>query len=94
MTRAYGVTDPRSGVATELAARRPTSGASGHPPDRAVSPAGVPAGLQRRPADRLVAITGQSRALVARDVERGRMLTAEEAVACGLVDKDSARTAR
>jgi ATP-dependent Clp protease, protease subunit len=50
--------------------------------------------LQRMLVDRLVAITGQSRALVARDVERGRMLTAEEAVAYGLVDEVSAPTAR
>jgi mono/diheme cytochrome c family protein len=50
--------------------------------------------LQRTLVDRLVAITRQSRALVARDVERGRMLTAEEAVAYGLVDEVSAPTAR
>ena len=59
-----------------------------------LGPPPVPAGLHRRPVDRLVAITGQSRALVARAVERGRMLTAEEAVACGLVDEVAARTAR
>ena len=39
--------------------------------------------------DRLAAITGQSRALVARDVERGRLLTADEAVTYGLVDEMS-----
>jgi ATP-dependent protease ClpP protease subunit len=54
----------------------------------------VYAGLQRRPVDRLVAITGQSRALVARNTEQGRLLTAEEAVACGLVDEVSVRPAR
>jgi ATP-dependent Clp protease protease subunit len=45
--------------------------------------------LQRAMVDRLAAITGQSRALVARDVERGRLLTADEAVAYGLVDEIS-----
>ncbi|HEY6698214.1 MAG TPA: ATP-dependent Clp protease proteolytic subunit [Acidimicrobiales bacterium] len=43
--------------------------------------------LQRGLVDRLAAITGQSRALVARDVERGRLLTAGEAIAYGLVDE-------
>ena len=47
--------------------------------------------LHRALVDRLVAITGQSRALVARDVERGRLLTADEAVAYGLVDEVSRR---
>jgi ATP-dependent Clp protease, protease subunit len=46
--------------------------------------------VQRAMVDRLAAITGQSRALVARDVERGRLLTADEAVAYGLVDEVSA----
>ena len=55
-----------------------------------MGPRPVYAGLQRRPLDRLVAIIGQSRALVARNIEQGRMLTAEEAVACGLVDEVSA----
>jgi ATP-dependent Clp protease, protease subunit len=45
--------------------------------------------LQGRLVDRLAAITGQSRALVARDVERGRLLTADEAVAYGLIDEVS-----
>jgi len=45
--------------------------------------------LHRRLVDRLAAITGQSRGLVARDVERGRWLTADEAVAYGLVDEIS-----
>ena len=43
--------------------------------------------VQRELVDRLAAITGQSRALVARDVERGRLLTADEAVSYGLVDE-------
>jgi ATP-dependent Clp protease, protease subunit len=43
--------------------------------------------VQRELVDRLAAITGQSRALVARDVERGRLLTADEAVTYGLVDE-------
>jgi ATP-dependent Clp protease, protease subunit len=47
--------------------------------------------VQRALVDRLATITGQTRALVARDVERGRMLTAEEAVAYGLVDEMSVR---
>ena len=45
--------------------------------------------VQRELVDRLAAITGQSRALVARDVERGRLLTADEAVTYGLVDEVS-----
>jgi ATP-dependent Clp protease, protease subunit len=48
--------------------------------------------LQRGLVDRLAAITGQSRALVARDVDRGRLLTADEAVAYGLVDEVSGTT--
>jgi ATP-dependent Clp protease protease subunit len=37
--------------------------------------------------DRLVAVTGQERRLVVHDLERGRALSAEEAVAYGLVDE-------
>ncbi|MGH9214905.1 MAG: ATP-dependent Clp protease proteolytic subunit [Acidimicrobiales bacterium] len=47
--------------------------------------------VQRALVNRLAAITGQSRALVARDVDRGRLLTADEAVAYGLVDEVTAR---
>jgi ATP-dependent Clp protease, protease subunit len=43
--------------------------------------------LQRALIDRLVAITGQDRRLVERDVESGRTLTATEAVAYGLADE-------
>jgi ATP-dependent Clp protease protease subunit len=43
--------------------------------------------LQRVLVDRLVAITGQDRRLVERDVETGRTLTATEAVAYGLADE-------
>lgn len=43
--------------------------------------------LQRSLIDRLVAITGQERRLVERDVETGRTLTAPEAVAYGLADE-------
>jgi ATP-dependent Clp protease protease subunit len=50
--------------------------------------------LQRALVDRLAAITGQSRGLVARDVERGRLLTADEAVAYGLVDEVTSGNAR
>ena len=46
--------------------------------------------VQRTLVDRLAAITGQSRGLVARDVDRGRLLTAEEALAYGLVDEVAA----
>jgi ATP-dependent Clp protease, protease subunit len=46
--------------------------------------------VQRAMVDRLAAITGQSRALVARDMDRGRLLTADEAVAYGLVDEIAA----
>jgi len=45
--------------------------------------------VQRALVDRLAAITGQSRGLVARDVDRGRLLTADEALAYGLVDEVS-----
>jgi ATP-dependent Clp protease protease subunit len=37
--------------------------------------------------DRVAATTGQERRLVERDVERGRTLTAEDAVAYGLIDE-------
>jgi ATP-dependent Clp protease protease subunit len=37
--------------------------------------------------ERLAALTGQDVKLVARDVERGRALSADEAVAYGLVDE-------
>jgi ATP-dependent Clp protease protease subunit len=67
---------------------------AGGPADRLQREIENAAQLQRTLVDRLVAITRQSRALVARDVERGRMLTAEEAVAYGLVDEVSTRTAR
>jgi ATP-dependent Clp protease protease subunit len=43
--------------------------------------------LQRALLDRLVAITGQDRRLVERDVEAGRTLTADEAVGYGLADE-------
>jgi ATP-dependent Clp protease, protease subunit len=37
--------------------------------------------------DRLAAITGQDRKLVARDIDQGRTLTADEALAYGLIDE-------
>jgi len=37
--------------------------------------------------DRLVAATGQERRLIVRDLERGRALSAEEAIAYGLIDE-------
>jgi ATP-dependent Clp protease protease subunit len=43
--------------------------------------------LQRALVDRLVAITGQDRRLVERDVDASRALTADEAVAYGLADE-------
>jgi ATP-dependent Clp protease protease subunit len=43
--------------------------------------------LERALVDRLVAITGQERRLVERDVETGRTLTAAEAVDYGLADE-------
>jgi ATP-dependent Clp protease protease subunit len=46
--------------------------------------------VQRALIDRLAAVTGQSRVLVARDVDRGRVLTADEALAYGLVDEVAA----
>lgn len=43
--------------------------------------------LQDALIDRVAEITGQSRALVARDAERGRVLGATDAVAYGLIDE-------
>ncbi|HEX6238360.1 MAG TPA: ATP-dependent Clp protease proteolytic subunit [Acidimicrobiales bacterium] len=43
--------------------------------------------------DRLAAATGQEHRLVARDVDAGRLLTAEDAVAYGLVDEITTRRA-
>jgi ATP-dependent Clp protease protease subunit len=43
--------------------------------------------LRRVLVDRLVAITGQDRRLVERDIDAGRALTAPDAVAYGLVDE-------
>jgi len=43
--------------------------------------------LQDAIVDRLAAATGQDRRLLARDVDRGRVLTATDAVAYGLVDE-------
>jgi ATP-dependent Clp protease, protease subunit len=43
--------------------------------------------LQDAIVDRLAAATGQDRRLLARDVDRGRVLTAPDAVAYGLVDE-------
>lgn len=44
--------------------------------------------------DRLVEATGANRRMVARDVDRGRNLAADEAVAYGLVDEVLSRTGR
>lgn len=43
--------------------------------------------LQRALVDRLADITGQDRLLIERDIDRGRALSAAEAVAYGLVDE-------
>lgn len=45
------------------------------------------AALRDMVVDRLVAITGQDRRLIERDVDAGRFLTAEDAVAYGLADE-------
>lgn len=50
--------------------------------------------LHRTMIDRLAAATGQTRQLVERDVERGRMLAGEDAVAYGLVDEIASPTGR
>ena len=42
--------------------------------------------------DRLVAATGQERRLLLRDLERGRALSAEEALAYGLIDEIATRS--
>jgi ATP-dependent Clp protease, protease subunit len=90
---AAGSGDRRCGPGATFRLRFPDLEAGG-PADRLQREVENATQLQRTLVDRLVAITGQARALVGRDVERGRMLTAEEAVAYGLVDEVSAPTAR
>jgi ATP-dependent Clp protease protease subunit len=85
---AAGTGRRRCGPGATFRLRLPDLEAAG-PADRLRRDVEDAAFLQRAIVDRLAAITGQSRALVARDIERGRMLTAAEAVAYGLVDEVS-----
>ena len=90
---AAGTGRRRCGPAATFRLRFPDVEAAG-PADRLHREVESATQLQEGLVDRLAAITGQSRALVARDVERGRTLTAEEAVAYGRVDEVTSRGAR
>jgi ATP-dependent Clp protease protease subunit len=87
---AAGTGRRRCGSGATFRLRLPDLEAAG-PADRLRRDVESAAQLQRGLVDRLAAITGQSRALVERDVERGRLLTADEAVSYGLVDEISGR---
>jgi ATP-dependent Clp protease, protease subunit len=87
---AAGTGRRRCGPGATFRLRLPDLEAAG-PADRLRRDVESAARVQRTLVDRLAAITGQSRALVARDVDRGRLLTADEAVAYGLVDEVTAR---
>jgi ATP-dependent Clp protease protease subunit len=86
---AAGTGRRRCGRGATFRLRLPDLEAAG-PADRLRRDVETATRVQRELVDRLAAITGQSRALVARDVERGRVLTAHEAVTYGLVDEVSA----
>jgi ATP-dependent Clp protease, protease subunit len=86
---AAGTGRRRCGRGATFRLRLPDLEAAG-PADRLRRDVETATRVQRELVDRLAAITGQSRALVARDVERGRLLTADEAVTYGLVDEVSA----
>jgi ATP-dependent Clp protease protease subunit len=85
---AAGTGRRRCGRGATFRLRLPDLEAAG-PADRLRRDVETATRVQRELVDRLAAITGQSRALVARDVERGRLLTADEAVTYGLVDEIS-----
>jgi len=87
---AAGTGSRRCGRGATFRLRLPDLEAAG-PADRLRRDVETATRVQRELVDRLAAITGQSRALVARDVERGRLLTADEAVTYGLVDEVSGR---
>jgi ATP-dependent Clp protease protease subunit len=86
---AAGTGRRRCGRGATFRLRLPDLEAAG-PADRLRHDVETATRVQRELVDRLAVITGQSRALVARDVERGRLLTADEAVTYGLVDEVSA----
>ncbi|MGH9227924.1 MAG: ATP-dependent Clp protease proteolytic subunit [Acidimicrobiales bacterium] len=88
MVVAAGTGRRRCGPGATFRLRLPDLEAAG-PADRLRRDVESATQFQRGLVDRLAAITGQSRALVARDVERGRLLTSDEAVAYGLVDEVS-----
>ena len=85
---AAGTGRRRCGRGATFRLRLPDLEAAG-PADRLRRDVETATRVQRELVDRLAAITGQSRALVARDVERGRLLTADEALTYGLVDEVS-----
>ena len=87
---AAGTGQRRCGPGATFRLRLPDLEAAG-PADRLRRDVESAAQVQRTLVDRLAAITGQSRGLVARDVERGRLLTADEALAYGLVDEITTR---
>jgi ATP-dependent Clp protease, protease subunit len=88
MVVAAGTGHRRCGRGATFRLRLPDLEAAG-PADRLRRDVEIATRVQRELVDRLAAITGQSRALVARDVDRGRLLTADEAVTYGLVDEVS-----
>ncbi len=85
---AAGTGRRRCGPGATFRLRLPDLEAAG-PADRLRRDVETATSVQRGLVDRLATITGQSRALVARDVERGRMLNADEAITYGLVDEIS-----
>jgi len=85
---AAGTGHRRCGRGATFRLRLPDLEAAG-PADRLRRDVETATRVQRELVDRLASITGQSRALVARDVERGRLLTADEALTYGLVDEVS-----
>jgi ATP-dependent Clp protease protease subunit len=86
---AAGTGHRRCGRGATFRLRLPDLEAAG-PADRLRRDVETATRVQRELVDRLATIAGQSRALVARDVERGRLLTADEALTYGLVDEVSA----
>jgi ATP-dependent Clp protease protease subunit len=85
---AAGTGRRRCGAGATFRLKLPDLEAAG-PADRLQREVESAAWLHGALVDRLAAITGQERALVARDVERGRLLTAAEAVDYGIVDEIS-----
>ena len=83
---ASGTGRRRAGTTARLQLRFPQIEVSGPASRLAEEVAGL-SRLHDALVARLAAATGQTRAFVERDIERGRMLSGEEAVAYGLVDE-------